>query len=62
MSAYDFSSIGGCCDPWDRRDEAIGECPECGEPVDSDGDAVVGCTYSPKACDTCGSCPCDLSC
>ena len=51
-----------CCDPI-YTDEADndGECPDCG--VDTcDGDAAEGCNYSPIECETCGWCPCDLSC
>lgn len=56
-----------CADGWYNREENIPEdqrmyCPECGEEVDSDGDAVQGCHYSPCECDTCGSRPCDGSC
>ncbi|NCQ52060.1 hypothetical protein GW796_09235 [archaeon] len=62
MEKYNFSSISGCCDPWDDRNNAIGLCPDCGEPVDNEGNAVVGCHYSPEVCSTCGSCPCDMYC
>lgn len=51
-----------CADGWDNSEDAVGECPECGEKVDSEGDAVVGCNYSPVQCTTCGSRPCDQSC
>lgn len=50
-----------CCDSWDIG-PPVGECPDCGEPVNEDGEAVTGCAYSPVVCDTCGSAPCDLSC
>ena len=50
-----------CCDGWDYG-EPVGECPVCGEPVDEDGDAVIGCNYSPIGCEVCGSRPCDESC
>jgi len=50
-----------CADGW-FNGEPTGECPECGEPVDEDGDAVSGCSYSPITCDTCGARPCDGSC
>ena len=51
-----------CCDGWDYSEEAVDECPACGEDVDADGDAVRGCSYSPEDCDTCGAAPCDGSC
>lgn len=50
-----------CCDGWDYG-KPVGECPDCGAPVDEEGDAVTGCNYSPLECKTCGSRPCDLSC
>lgn len=54
----------GCCDGWDNRDDSkeVQYCPECGEEVDEDGDALVGCYYSPVYCDECGARPCDDSC
>jgi len=48
-----------CCDGW--YEEPNGVCPDCGEDT-TDGDASVGCNYSPVVCDTCGSAPCDQSC
>ena len=51
-----------CADEWDNSKDAVGKCPECGEKVDSEGDAIVGCNYSPVQCTTCGSKPCDGSC
>lgn len=36
-------------------------CPECGGPVDEDGDGESCCTYAP-ACDECGGSTCDQSC
>jgi|SaaInl4_200m_RNA_FD_contig_51_1080556_length_775_multi_6_in_0_out_0_2 hypothetical protein len=53
-----------CCDGWDYTEEAkeIGECPDCGEEVDEDGDALTGCNYSSVICETCGAAPCDGSC
>jgi len=50
-----------CCDGWDYGTPK-GECPECGAPVDDDGDAVTGCNYSPTECLICGDAPCDGSC
>ena len=48
------------------------ECPDCGEPVDEDGDTTqgeddTGCPYPgwwahPDDCDTCGHIDCDRSC
>lgn len=56
-----------CCEGWNfypknYRDEDIAKCPDCGEDVDADGDAMVGCDWSPVLCKTCGSAPCDGSC
>lgn len=54
-----------CCDGWDNRvkgKEDYPECPDCGMEVDEDGDAIMGCNYSPVLCETCGAAPCDLSC
>lgn len=51
-----------CCDGWDYSDLAVGQCPQCGDNVDKNGDAVVGCNYSPTQCDLCGSKPCNQSC
>lgn len=50
-----------------KRDETSdagpNECPECGEPLDDDGDPVGGdnCWYCPK-CPVCGVGHCDQSC
>lgn len=52
-----------CCDGWSIPQGPIKlECPDCGEPVDEDGDALEGCNYSPVQCKTCGAAPCDQSC
>jgi len=53
-----------CCDGWDSTGvaEEILECPACGEKTDEDGDALIGCAYSPIVCNTCGWRPCDQSC
>lgn len=53
-----------CCDGWNHTKQAkeIKECPDCGGEVDQDGDALVGCFWSPYECRTCGSRPCDGSC
>jgi len=53
-----MSCFGGSED----NEPAVGECPDCGEPVDKDGDAVKSCSYSPLECETCGWRPCDQSC
>lgn len=50
-----------CCDGWNNEEEVNGTCPECGQPT-VDGEASVGCNYSPIVCDTCGWAPCDDSC
>ena len=53
-----------CCEGWDYRKscKVIKECPDCGEDVDEDGDALEGCNYSPVDCVTCGAAYCDQSC
>lgn len=58
-----------CCDGWNylsgltkQQIEDLDRCPECGEYIDDDGDAMCGCFWSPIACKTCGSRPCDESC
>jgi len=51
-----------CWDGYENDGEAVGECPACGAPVDSDGFAVGHhCMWSPR-CPTCGDAPCDGSC
>lgn len=50
-----------CCDSFQNGPQE-GECPDCGGPVDYDGDACSGCNYSPVECETCGARPCDGSC
>ena len=55
--------VSGCCDPMEAtEDDIVGECPDCGAPVDEDGDALFGCSYSPLDCETCGTHWCDGSC
>ena len=55
--------ISSCCEPMTAtKEDIIGECPDCGAPVDEDGNALFGCGYSPEDCDTCGTCWCDGSC
>lgn len=52
-----------CCDPYQNDEPAVSECPECGGPVDKDGETTLPCcNYSPIECDTCKWSPCDLSC
>lgn len=51
-----------CCEPQGSTLPESGECPDCGEPVDKDGDTKEACVYSPILCKTCGWCPCDQSC
>ena len=56
-----------CCDGWNLwgdypKDYVCKQCPDRGEDVDDDGNAMTGCHYSPVVCKTCGSAPCDGSC
>jgi hypothetical protein len=51
-----------CCEPQGSELPAVGECPECGESVDIDGDTLDRCGYSPEQCEVCGCAPCDDSC
>lgn len=41
---------------------AVDECPECGAPVDEDGESLEQCYYSPLLCSLCNDQPCDNSC
>ena len=50
------------CEPMGGSDNAVGICIECDCIVDEDGDACVGCNYSPITCDVCGYRVCDGSC
>ncbi len=50
-----------CADGWDDSKDVNGVCPDCGEPT-VDGDAGVGCNWSPIDCATCGAWRCDDSC
>ena len=45
-------------------ESTVGQCVECEEPVDVDGDSTSSnnCSYSPTVCDLCGWQPCDRSC
>ena len=52
-----------CADGWDRSEEWNGDyCPDCGDRVDDDGDAIEGCNYAREYCETCGGGACDGSC
>jgi len=53
-----------CCEPIMRDGPfvPVGECPDCGELIDEDGDAEEMCNYSPTLCETCQYSPCDGSC
>jgi len=50
-----------CCEPLNSN-KAVGECFECGSPIDSDGESTDICAYSEVECDVCGYAPCDDSC
>jgi hypothetical protein len=52
----------GCCDNCNEGSIPVDVCPECGNPVDEDGDSTMICSYSPVECETCGWAPCDGSC
>ena len=57
-----YKDIAGCCYPWEEPFEAMdGICPDCGRAT-TNGKCVCGCCYSGCACETCGACPCDMSC
>lgn len=51
-----------CCEPNGSDLPAVGECPDCGMPVDKHGDSLEVCAYSPEECELCGYAPCDGSC
>ena len=52
-----------CCEPIENDNPVVGECPECGGPVDANGDTTeTKCGYSPLVCSKCGYKPCDWSC
>lgn len=51
-----------CCEPINQESTVIGECKECGGPIDIDGDSTDVCAYSPVICEECGCAPCDESC
>jgi PHP family Zn ribbon phosphoesterase len=52
-----------CCEPFGTTDpkDVDGRCPECGG-LTVEGEAAVGCCYSPVDCEVCNSSPCDGSC
>jgi len=51
-----------CCAPQGSDEEVVGECPECGGPVDEGDDSTEICEWSPGVCGICGFAPCDESC
>ena len=51
-----------CCDPENDESTVVGECVDCGGPIDCNGDSTDVCSYSPCECETCGASPCDESC
>jgi hypothetical protein len=51
-----------CCDAGFDDIVPDHDCPDCGWPLDVDGDPIDDCSYSPIDCDTCGCRPCDGSC
>lgn len=47
----------------EQKELHVGQCSECGQDVDADGDSIENnCTYSPEVCEKCHWKPCDLSC
>ena len=51
-----------CCEPQGSELPEHHDCPDCGEPVDINGDALEVCGFSPVECDTCGVAICDQGC
>ncbi len=51
-----------CCEPVGSADQEVGKCPECGGPIDYEGDSTEVCGYSPEICEECGWAPCEGSC
>jgi hypothetical protein len=51
-----------CSERGCSAEEVVGNCPDCDEPVDKDGNAADSCSFSPVCCETCGRSPCDQSC
>ena len=57
-----MDDISYCCDCDSVSfDEMDGICPDCGRAT-TNGKCVCGCCYSGCVCETCGACPCDMSC
>ena len=42
--------------------DIVGECAECGAPVNKDGECEIGCEYGYSGCDKCHIHFCDLGC
>lgn len=52
-----------CCENGGSNLPAVGECPECGQWVDKNGDSLEICAYSSnEPCPICGSQPCHGGC
>ena len=51
-----------CCEPINYESKVVGECKECGSPIDADGDSTEVCAWCPIECEECGWAPCELSC
>jgi hypothetical protein len=51
-----------CCEPQGSDLLVVGECPDCGGPIDMDGDSTEICGYQPDPCPTCGYAPCTGYC
>jgi hypothetical protein len=53
-----------CAEPCGSDLPIAGECPECGMPVDKDGDSTDICAHSPPddECPVCGGNPCSQYC
>jgi len=60
----DYNNYGCWGEIWDddNIEYVVGICKECGCPVDENGEALIGCSYSPVHCDICGFKHCDQSC
>lgn len=51
-----------CAEPQGSGLIPVGECPNCGNPVDEYGVSTEICAYSKEECEECGYAPCDGSC
>lgn len=53
----DSTEVAMCCDGCDTPDvcEEVHECPNCGEDVDEDGEALESYHWSLFSCETCGA-------